>query len=66
MKRGLEAKFTQHTDLRRMLLDTGTKKLMFIHPEDIIWGTRKSKSIGLWNTGYSYTIYCYIYYFLII
>ena len=50
MKRGLEAKFTQHPDLSRMLLDTGTKKLMFIHPEDIIWGIDKSKLIGLCNT----------------
>ena len=44
MERGLEAKFTQHTDLRRMLLATGTRKLLFIHPEDTVWGTGRSKS----------------------
>ena len=49
MKRGLEAKFKQHSDLRRMLLATGTKKLVCIHPQDTFWGTGKLKSIGLWN-----------------
>ena len=50
MKRGLEAKFTQHTDLRRMLLDTGTSTLLFIHPEDVFWGIGTSKSKGLCYT----------------
>ena len=44
MKRGLEAKFTQHPHLRRMLLATGTRTLLFIHPEDTVWGTGRFKS----------------------
>ena len=44
MERGLKAKFTQHPHLRRILLDTGTRTLLFIHPEDVFWGTGRSKS----------------------
>ena len=40
-------KFTQHAYLRRMLLDTGTKKLLFIHPIDLFWGTGTTRSLGL-------------------
>eukprot|EP00800_Vazella_pourtalesii_P001020 TRINITY_DN10869_c0_g1_i1.p1 TRINITY_DN10869_c0_g1~~TRINITY_DN10869_c0_g1_i1.p1 ORF type:complete len:105 (-),score=12.71 TRINITY_DN10869_c0_g1_i1:70-384(-) len=29
-----------------MLLDTGTRTLLFIHPEDVFWGTGTSKSKG--------------------
>ncbi|KAI6657308.1 Riboflavin biosynthesis protein PYRR, chloroplastic-like [Oopsacas minuta] len=39
MVRGLGAKFTQHPDLRKALINTGTRELLFIHPMDFIWGT---------------------------
>ena len=47
MEKALYFKFTQHPNLRRMLLATGTKKLLFIHPEDSFWGTGTTKSLGL-------------------
>lgn len=35
------AKFTQHPDLRKMLVDTGTQKLVYADPYDSYWGAGK-------------------------
>ncbi len=38
MRQALEAKFTQHDDLRNLLLSTGTAKLVEHTPNDDYWG----------------------------
>ena len=38
MKRALLAKFTQHADLRQLLLDTGDRKLVEHTSNDDVWG----------------------------
>ena len=38
MKAGLKAKFTQHPELRKKLLDTGTRPLAEANPRDKYWG----------------------------
>jgi hypothetical protein len=35
------AKFTQHPDLRKMLVETGTRKLVYADPYDGYWGIGK-------------------------
>ena len=39
MQTGLEAKFQQHPYLKDKLIATENKKLLFVHPTDMFWGT---------------------------
>ena len=39
MRKGLEAKFSEHGKLATSLMETGSRTLQFIHPDDIFWGT---------------------------
>jgi len=39
METVLSAKFTQHEDLRRTLLETGNRELIEDSPDDVFWGT---------------------------
>jgi ribA/ribD-fused uncharacterized protein len=51
----LRAKFTQHPDLRRKLLDTGKRPIGFADARDVYWGigtsmdTDKAKSASKWR-----------------
>ncbi|GJE95769.1 NADAR family protein [Phanerochaete sordida] len=38
MEATLKAKFSQHQDLRQMLLSTGDKQLVYANPNDAFWG----------------------------
>jgi len=38
MRRGLEAKFTQHGGLKQLLLETGDRAIHEASPSDAIWG----------------------------
>lgn len=55
VRTALKAKFTQHPDLRKMLLDTGTKPLAFADPRDKYWSigtsddTSKAKDPSKWS-----------------
>ena len=42
MAKGLRAKFTQNKELKKLLLETGTKKLEEASPADAFWGTGKN------------------------
>jgi len=41
MKTALRAKFTQHEDLKKILLDTGDRELIEDSPVDYQWGCGK-------------------------
>ena len=39
MEKGLTAKLTQHPNILQLLISTGDKPLLFVHPTDLVWGT---------------------------
>lgn len=48
MRHGLMTKFTQHGDLTKKLLQTGTKNLVFLTEDEIYWGfTKKGHGINM-------------------
>lgn len=52
MKRALRAKFTQHADLQRTLLSTGTRPLAEHTAHDMYWGDGGAKGKGLNRLGH--------------
>lgn len=46
MKAGLMAKFTQHADLKELLLSTGDAEIYEDSPKDFIWGTGMRNGVG--------------------
>lgn len=42
MRKGLEAKFHQYSSLKRLLLETGQRKIIYNNPNDKFWGSEEN------------------------